>query len=80
MILNQPQQSITSWPSRILSSEEAPLFTANFNRLPFQLSHNLGHHPMFEVPRLIELSEFLARDERPAPVLRFQPLGHTGLE
>src|SRR5258708_34236326 len=56
---NQP---IAALPSRLFKASEAPQFRANFNRLPFQLSHCLGNHPLFEIPRLVELSQFLSYD------------------
>jgi hypothetical protein len=31
-------------------------FKANFNRSAFLLSHNLSHHPLFSLPRLIQLA------------------------
>lgn len=34
-------------------------FAQEFNRLPFGISHNLGEHPLFEIPRLIELAKTL---------------------
>lgn len=34
-------------------------FAREFNRLPFGVSHNLGEHPLFEIPRLIELAKTL---------------------
>ena len=34
-------------------------FAQEFNRLPFGVSHNLGEHPLFEIPRLIELAKTL---------------------
>ena len=33
-----------------------------FDRRPFCFSQNLANHPLFELPRLIELAEFLRRD------------------
>jgi hypothetical protein len=34
-------------------------FAERFNRLPFAVSHNLGEHPLFELPRLVELAQTL---------------------
>ena len=34
-------------------------FKENFNRLPFMVSHNLANHPLFELPRLVELAKTL---------------------
>jgi len=34
-------------------------FTDRFNRLPFGLSHGLGEHPLFKIPRLVELAGLL---------------------
>ena len=34
-------------------------FAERFNRLPFAVSHNLGNHPLFDLPRLVELAKTL---------------------
>ncbi len=34
-------------------------FSTRFNRAPFMIGHNLANHPLFELGRLIELSQFL---------------------
>ena len=34
-------------------------FRDHFNRLSFSVSHNLAHHPLFDVPNLIELASLL---------------------
>lgn len=34
-------------------------FRDSFNRLPFIISHNLAEHPLFELPRLLELAKTL---------------------
>ncbi|MFN2387003.1 MAG: cupin-like domain-containing protein [Thermoanaerobaculia bacterium] len=47
-------------PERIFSAEPGS-FRTQFNRLPFSFSHNLGNHPLFELPRLIELCRLLDR-------------------
>lgn len=38
---------------------EASLFRENFNRASFQFAHHLAGHPLFELPRLLELSRGL---------------------
>jgi len=42
-----------------LFNHEAGEFAGNFNRLPFMVSHNLANHPLFEIPRLVELAKTL---------------------
>lgn len=37
-------------------------FRANFNRQPFIISHHLARHPLFTLPRLVELSKRLPKD------------------
>ena len=50
---NKPSSTI---PSRIFNHE--PLdFAKGFNRTPFELSHNLANHPLFELPRLTEVAK-----------------------
>lgn len=70
-------QSRSNWPTSVLQPTEATLFQENFNRLPFQLSHNLGNHPLFEIPYLVELSEFLLRDKLPGRVTVFTDDAHV---
>jgi hypothetical protein len=41
---------------------EAETFRACFNREPFLIKHNLADHPLFTLPRLIELSQRLPAD------------------
>ena len=38
------------------------IFRANFNRQPFMISHQLAGHPLFTLPRLVELSKRLPKD------------------
>lgn len=37
-------------------------FRARFNRQPFMINHNLAGHPLFTLPRLVELSKRLPKD------------------
>ena len=34
----------------------SPMFKENFNRLPFLFEHHLANHPLFTIPRLLELA------------------------
>ena len=43
-------------------SADAAIFRDNFDRKPFSLEHGLANHSLFEVPRLLELAQVLARD------------------
>ena len=45
-------------PHRIFNHSSGE-FAGQFNRLPFEISHNLGNHPLFELPRLVELAKTL---------------------
>src|ERR1044072_4193263 len=38
------------------------IFRANFNRQPFMISHQRAGHPLFTLPRLVELSKRLPKD------------------
>lgn len=42
---------------------DADVFRANFNRTPFHIRHNLADHPLFSLPRLVELSRNLPPDQ-----------------
>jgi hypothetical protein len=48
-------------PSTSLSADPST-FQQNFDRTPFRLSHSLAGHPLFEIPRLLQLAQFLRRD------------------
>lgn len=42
---------------------DAETFRENFNRAPFHIKHNLVDHPLFSLPRLVELSKMLPADQ-----------------
>jgi len=37
-------------------------YRQKFDRKPFRFTHNLASHPLFELPKLIQLAEFLRQD------------------
>ena len=45
-------------PTRVIDGD-ADLFQENFNRFTFPFAHHLAGHPLFELPRLLELSKHL---------------------
>src|ERR1700732_214494 len=45
-------------PPRVLEADQA-LFRQHFNRASFEFAHHLAGHPLFELPRLLELSKTL---------------------
>lgn len=55
------------------SSKDRPLsidpgrFAANFNKRHFEIQHRLAGHPLFEIPRLLQLAREMAAD-RPADI------------
>jgi hypothetical protein len=51
----QTTQAGIAIPDRIFN-HAAGEFAENFNRTPFQLSHNLADHPLFALPRIKELA------------------------
>lgn len=53
--LKLPEQIIQSDPSN---------FHENFNRSHFMFSHNLAGHPLFEIPRLVELANIILSQGR----------------
>lgn len=46
-------------PDRIINAEPES-FREQFNQASFGFSHNLADHPLFQIPRLIELAEFIS--------------------
>ncbi len=42
---------------RYFMSDEEAIFRENFNRSSFKFSHQLASHPLFELPRLVELAK-----------------------
>jgi hypothetical protein len=53
-----PIQPAPKLPHRIIEPALSE-FQENFNRAPFLFSHNLKEHSLFEIPRLVELSNML---------------------
>src|SRR5262245_59468820 len=56
--LAQTNQVTRELPPKIFN-HVAGEFKEHFNRLPFSVSHNLAGHPLFELPRLVELAKTL---------------------
>lgn len=50
-------------PDQPLLQMEEHTFRENFNRRPFLIRHNLCDHPLFVLPRLIELSQKLPAEQ-----------------
>ncbi len=42
---------------------DEPRFRADFDRRPFVIGHHLADHPLFALPRLVELAETIRRIE-----------------
>jgi len=57
---NQACRGHRSEPERQLLQVNAQLFRECFDRRPFLIGHHLVGHPLFELPRLIRLSQNLA--------------------
>lgn len=55
---NSDDPGSTDLPVPIFNHEPGE-FRDRFNRLSFSVSHNLAHHPLFDIPNLIELSILL---------------------
>ena len=49
-------QSELIFPEQIIEAD-ALSFAEKFNRSPFMFSHNLGNHPLFEIPNLVKLAQ-----------------------
>ncbi len=56
----------TTATGNLLALDE-DLFAAHFDRYPFKIAHNLGGHPLLQLPRLIELARALRH-----PILYFR--------
>ena len=55
----QTQETTDVAPPPAVLDGEAHWFRDNFNRASFQFAHHLAGHPLFELPRLLELSKTL---------------------
>lgn len=47
--------------SGVLAADQS-VFRKKLDRQPFALAHSLDHHPLFELPRLMQLADLLKRD------------------
>src|SRR5438105_857035 len=54
----QIQEAPIASPTTVVDGD-AQLFREKFNRATFAFSHHLADHPLFELPRLLELSQKL---------------------
>lgn len=59
--IEEREVEVKAAPSNLLEIE-AGTFRENFNRQPFLIRHHLADHPLFTLPRLIELSRRLPAD------------------
>jgi len=55
----RPAAATGAEPERQLLQVNAQLFRECFDRRPFLIGHHLVGHPLFELPRLIRLSQTL---------------------
>ncbi len=62
-----PNKSSVSLPDRIIEPDNSD-FREEFNRSSFMFSHNLAGHPLFEIPRLVELSNTILKKSGPTKV------------
>jgi len=51
--------TLTAGSGNLLAKLDQATFDAKFNRRPFTIGHDLTDHPLFSLPRLIELSQRL---------------------
>jgi len=58
-----PAQEVTATASRVFASDKS-VFQQNFNKNPFQFSHNLHGNPLFELPRLQTLANRILDEHR----------------
>ncbi len=59
----QTQEVTSVAPPPAVLDGEARLFRENFNRTSFPFAHHLAGHPLFELPRLLELSKTLPESD-----------------
>ena len=59
----QTQEVTSVAPPPAVLDGEARLFRENFNRASFPFAHHLAGHPLFELPRLLELSKTLPESD-----------------
>jgi hypothetical protein len=55
----QSNQFVSLDLPKTIFNHQSGEFGENFNRRPFVVSHNLANHPLFEIPRLVELAKTL---------------------
>jgi hypothetical protein len=58
--IDQPMTVHPKKPRRLLDIDTSE-FAANFDRAPFIIRHTLCGHPLFQIPRLLELSQSLSQ-------------------
>ena len=63
-------RSVTSTSTKLIEVQGQE-FHQNFNKKSFQFSHNLAEHPLFQIPRLVELAEFIEKEDSPKAYCRF---------
>jgi len=61
-IANPGVQTFKHYSQKKLLKIDADEFAANFNRRPFFIEHGLVDHPLFSLPRLVELSRVLPKE------------------
>lgn len=60
-LMTEKQEIETARTSKRIDLD-ADAFRRNFNRMPFRVRHRLSDHPLFELPRLIELARRLPEE------------------
>jgi hypothetical protein len=63
----RPVTSVGGQSHHYFSSDEASEFRRNFNRSSFAFTHRLAGHPLFEMPRLIQLAKTAAKHPKARP-------------
>ncbi|MEM7591065.1 MAG: transcription factor [Cyanobacteria bacterium P01_A01_bin.83] len=56
------EQKLLNLPEQIITANEQE-FAEKFNFDNFKFTHNLAGHPLFEIPRLVELADFLLQQK-----------------
>jgi Cupin-like domain len=56
----------------VFAPDEAQRFREEFNKRHYSFRHNLGNHPLFAIPRLVELAERMIKDGHPGRFVAFR--------
>jgi hypothetical protein len=59
-------------PCDVFAPDEAQRFRDAFNKRHYSFRHSLGNHPLFTIPRLVELAERILKEGNPGRFVAFR--------